>query len=74
MALAPHGNLYKTLNELYAYRGETEKQRGLLQRLEHIDLDQADEIALAKAIYAGGRRTQRRIRGGGRRSLVPSLP
>ena len=56
-----NGNLYKALNELYAYRGETEKQRGLVQRLERIDLDQSDEMARANSIYAGGRKEQRRI-------------
>ncbi len=61
LLLSPRrGDLYKALNELYAYRGETEKQRGLVQRLERIELDQSDEIARAKSIYAGGRKEQRR--------------
>ena len=62
LLLAPRsGSLYQALNELYAYRGETENQRGLLQRLERIDLDQADEIDRAKRIYAGLRKDIRRI-------------
>ncbi len=55
-------SLYKTLDQIYAYRGETEKQRGLLQRLEHIDLDLSDELAMAKDIYAGGRKDERRTK------------
>ena len=43
LLLAPHrGDLYRELNELYSARGEVDKQRGLMQRLERIDLDQAD--------------------------------
>ena len=61
LLLAPRrGDLYKMLNELYAYRGETERQRGLLRRLEHTDLDQAHEISWAKSVYAGGQKEQRR--------------
>ncbi len=61
LLLSPRrGNLYETLNELYAYRGETEKQRGLLRRLEPIDLDLAGEIVQARENYAGGRQVQER--------------
>jgi tetratricopeptide (TPR) repeat protein len=61
LMLSPRdGELYKALMKLYSYRGETEKQRGLLQRLERIDLDQSDEIARAKSLYAGDRKEQRR--------------
>jgi tetratricopeptide (TPR) repeat protein len=56
------GGLYKILNELYAERDEPEKQRALLQRLERVDLDQTGEIALAKSVYAGGRKDEMRSR------------
>ena len=36
-----------------------------LQRLERIELDQSDEIARAKSIYAGGRKEQRRTAAAG---------
>lgn len=61
LMLSPRdGELYKGLNELYSYRGETEKQRGLLRRLERIELDQSDEIARAKSLYSGDRDQRRR--------------
>ena len=66
LLLSPRrGDLYKALNELYAYRGDTEKQRGLVRRLERIELDQSDEIVRAKSIYAGGRKEQRRTAAAG---------
>ena len=66
LLLSPRdGFLYKALNDLYAYRGETEKQRGLLQRLERVELDQSDEIARARALYAGDREEQRRAAAAG---------
>jgi tetratricopeptide (TPR) repeat protein len=66
LMLSPRdGELYKALDKLYSYRGETEKQRGLVQRLERIDLDQSDEIARAKSLYAGDRKEQRRAEAAG---------
>jgi predicted negative regulator of RcsB-dependent stress response len=63
IVLAPRSSrVYRALDELYGARGEPEKRRGLLQRLEHADLDQSDEIAMAKDVYAGGRKEERRTK------------
>ncbi len=47
--------LYKLLNDLYGYRGDIDRQRALLHRLEHVELDQADEVAWWRGYFAGSR-------------------
>ena len=46
---------YKVLNDLYGYRGEIDRQRALLFRLEQVELDQADEIAWWHDYFTGRR-------------------
>jgi hypothetical protein len=66
LLLAPrNGILYAALDELYASAGETEKQRDLQRRLEHIDLDQAEESTAAKDVDAGALEDQRRTAAAG---------
>jgi tetratricopeptide (TPR) repeat protein len=56
MLLAPRRpTLYKLLDELYHYRGDVERQRALLRRLEPVELDQADEIGQWRDFLAGRR-------------------
>jgi len=47
--------LYKLLNDLYACRGEIDRQRALLRRLEQVELDHADDVARWRDYLAGKR-------------------
>jgi hypothetical protein len=54
--LAPgRDGLYKLLNDLYAFRGEVDRQRALVRRLEQAALDQSAEIARWREYLSGSR-------------------
>ncbi len=54
--------MYKLLSDLYGYRREIDRQRALFRRLDQVELDQADEIALWRDYFAGKRDDEMRKR------------